>query len=304
MKFTNVHDLLLAAGNDAKVAYEYNLDKPNHMRISRVGQPLVSLLLDDFIFPCLPQLPKKPLTELQQNGQTIKRLMAQGTGYYFEQVIIEILKKNPDLKILPQYKVDLGYLSGTCDIVVINEAEARVTVLECKALKYGTKKEACTDALFNDPSTGYLSQLTVYKHALEREYGLYEVQAFWMVWCKASASHFKVALSESNVNEAALMLDVQAKCEGYKSFKALCEAKDFNGCLSALNLSSLPLRKPYYSGWSAGCSTHYNPWSNLLLDEDGTPWEDAEENLNLMLKVSLENDVQAKEILLQLMKEH
>lgn len=304
MKFANVHDLLLAAGSDAQIAYEYNLDKPQHMRISRVGQPLVSLLLEDFLFSKLPELPKKPLTEVQENGKKIKALMAQGTGYYFEQVVIEILKKNPNLKIFPQYKVDLGYLSGTCDIVVVNEAEARVTVVECKALKYGTKKEACSEALFNDMSTGYLSQLTVYKHALQQEYGLYEVDACWMVWCKATASHFKVKLQESKVNEQELIDLVKMKCMAYKLFASFYNAKDLDQCLNMLNLSSLPLKTPFFSGWSAACSAHYSPWIHLLLDETGVPWEDAEDHLKLMLKVSLENDGQAADSLLQLMKEH
>lgn len=305
MKFSNVHDLLKKAGSDAEAAYSYNLDKPSHMRISRVGQPLVSLLLEDFVFSKLPQLAqKKVLTEAQQNGERVKRTMAQATGYLFEQIVIDLLSQKPDLKIFPQYKVDLGYLSGTCDIVVVNEAEARVTVVECKALKYSTKREACREALFNDAATGYLSQLAVYKHALKQNYSYHEVNATWMVWCKGSASLFKVPFTEANADEAALMQEVMGKCTAYKNFKLAFESKDIHYCLNFLPLSSLPLKKPFYSGWSATCSAHYSPWASLLVDESGVPWDDYQENLTLMLKVCLSDDVQAKETLLKLIQEH
>jgi hypothetical protein len=302
-----VHDLLLNAGSDAKVAYEYNLGKPNHMRISRVGQPLVSLLLEDFVFSKLPELPKKQLTERQKNQEKVKRVMAQATGYLFEQAVIDILKEQPNLEIKAQHKVNLNNkLTGTCDILAVNTEEARATVIECKALKYNTKKEACYSALFNDSATGYLSQLAVYREAIQQEYGLYDVQAYWMVWCKGSAQLFKVPFEESGYDATTVVATAMDKVEAYANFKLMYEAKDSPSLLFALTdrLHTLPLRQPYFSGYSAACSAHYSPWSALLLDVDGVPFDDAKDFLELMLKVSLQNDGQAKETLLQLMKEH
>lgn len=305
LNFANVHDLLQSAANDAKVAYEYNLHLPNHMRISRVGQPLVSLLLEDFVFSRLPNIaPVKVLSEKARNQDKVKRTMAQATGYIFEQVVIDILKQNPLLEVMPQHRVKLGSLSGTCDILVVNTLEARATVVECKALKYGTKKDACAQALFNDSSTGYLSQLAIYRQAVQQEYGLYDVDAYWMVWCKESASLFKVAFDESGTNYNELEKEALQKCHEYSVFELAAELKNFGYCLNALDLNRLPLKKPYYSGFAPACPIHYSPWSKLLLDEDGQPWEDADENLSLMLKVSLENDGQAAETLLKLLQEH
>lgn len=299
---TKVHDLLSCAAFDAEEAYTYNFNKPNHMRISRAGLPLVSMLLEDFVFPSLPEPPKKQMTERKLNAETIKHQMALSSGYVFEQVIVGILKNNQKLIVKPQYKVNTGVLSGTADIITINESEARVTVVECKALKWSTKKEACLNSLFNDNSTGYLTQLALYKHALEQQYtgSGYKVDACWMVFCKASANTFKVPFNKTPDELSTLVKAAEDKVYKYNLFKQKFSDKDLNSCLSMLDVSTLPLKDSMYSSFVASCPAHYNDWIDLLVDESGLPWEETYDHLTLMLEAAILDSEQAKETLLNI----
>jgi hypothetical protein len=303
----NVHDYLQLSGLDAEEAYNYNKDLQPHMRISRVGLPLVDTLLTDFVFPKLPVLPQRPKTKERLNADYVKRSMSQATGYLFEQLVIDVLSKEVDLEVRKQIKLEYHNLSGTCDILVFNHKEKKATVVECKALKYGTKKESCVMALFNNDLSGYTSQLAIYKEAAALKFPEYTTDATWMVWAKKSASLFKVPFHVSGADSKLLAADSVEKTNNYAKFKSAFEAKDQEACLRFLKVDELPTKNYGFGGYKeAACPMHFNPWSKTLLDEDGLPYDDAETTLALMLCYSMnripEMSSQIEENLLSLVK--
>jgi hypothetical protein len=307
MKLT--HEILSQAALDSEVAYEYNKDKPPHMRISRAGQPLVSLLLEDFIFPKLPKLPLPTIekTPAKLNGERVKRTMANATGYVFEQVVIDILKENPDVEVLPQVKLNYSNLSGTCDVLLFNKKTKTATVVECKALKHSTKKSCVEESILNDTLTGYITQLAIYKEAVALQHLDYQVKALWMVWAKGSASLFKIDFDSLKLPDSSVSYALAAvkKTNDYNAFKVAVAQKDFKFCMDLLDLSTLPAKG--YNGYdrlSNTCSIQFNPWSDLLIDLEGYAYTDSITALELMvayaLEISPENSGQIEKALLDL----
>jgi hypothetical protein len=280
----NVHDYLQLSGLDAEEAHNYNKDLQPHMRISRVGLPLVDTLIADFVFPKLPELTPRPKTKERLNADYVKRSMSQATGYLFEQLVIDVLSQEPGLEVHKQMKLEYQNLTGTCDIIVLNHKDKKATVVECKALKYGTKKECCVSALFNNDLTGYTSQLAIYKEAAALKLPGYTTEATWMVWAKKSASLFKVPFAVSGADSKLLASDSVDKTNDYANFKSAFEAKDQEACLKILKIDELPMKNYGFGGYKeAACPIHFSPWSKTLLDENGLPYDDAETTLALML---------------------
>lgn len=291
----NTHELLEQAATDAKEAYEYNLNLKPHMRMSRAGYPLVSLLLEDFVIPMLPRIAPPYKTERQQTQYDISRTMAQSTGYLFEQVIKQQLEKT--LIVKPQYLVSVASMKGSCDMITIDKEKNLVSVVECKALKYSTKQEATTKALCNDGATSYTSQLALYKEGIRYAFPDYRVEAYWMLWCKASASFFKVPFlfsSEDIVNV------IESKVRSYNQFKAYFEARDLSNCVDYLRFDTLPLKEPFFSSFSASCPFHFSPWSNVFLDKEGYPFLDSTEVMTTVLETLFSGDKEAIDKLIEL----
>lgn len=299
--FKQVHELLIEAGMDAEEAYDYNKERTPHMRISRVGYPIVSTLLEDFVFSKLPVVPDvRVKTEREINSSKVKRLMATGSGYLFEQIVADILRQNKELEVRNQYFVSYGEslrLNGSCDMVAFNHGNSTMTVVECKSLKYGTLKEVKSQALENDSSSGYTSQLAVYIEALKQSFPNWTVNGCWMVWAKASASLFKVPFT---LDSELIAKEALEKVRLYSLFASLYEAKNYEACLDMLNLLTLPTKPPVYAYYANSCPAHYSPWCNMLIDEIGEPYDEAKEHLKLMLEYSFTKDLTLAQNLLDL----
>lgn len=281
------HDVLQAAADDAKQAYEENLNRKPSMRASRAGQPLLVLAMEDFIIPKLPNIENsKPVRLEKRVSQNISISM----GYLFERALLKGMKEDPkftDVEIITQQKFDYYGITGSADVIVRNEKKGTLEVLECKSLNVSKQEEAVDNKLSVD-NWGYLTQLSLYHAAAQELWSDYKVKSNWKVYAKQSGYVFTVPLRfNKKIVEKAL-----ARANVYAAFRQAFEAKDQDQCLDILldYYDPIPVKGFYYGRISPSCGFHFNPWSSAILDNDGILAEDIESRLNVLLEYAFGSD--------------
>lgn len=279
--------------NDAlaqiKQAEDYNSTPRGSLRPSSIGQPLLQLILKDLVLPHLPT------PEAQK--QTFDRSFNMNLGYFLETCLKRELEKTLPFTTDIQQGRTLNYkgISGSCDLIVFDEAKTKISLIECKCLGISTKAEAVDYVTTNN--WGYLTQLSLYYSALIEDYSGWEIDCYWFVWAKKVSKSFKIQYPHSPVDAIALADFAVSKIADYESVANLIKIGEPGLAAEKLLLVSedLPLRTRQSNYYAGTCSLHFSPYIELLVDRQGYPLPEIQSNLELLIKASYSE--QAKEIL-------
>lgn len=281
MNLPTSHDILQEAADDAKLAYEENLNRKPTMRASRAGQPLLVLAMEDFIIPKLPTIENSKPAKLEKR---VSQNISVSMGYLFEKALLKVMRDDPsysNLELITQQKLDYKGITGTADLLVKDNEKGTIQVIECKSLNVEQKREAEETKLSVD-NWGYLTQLALYHASANELFPELTVKSAWKVYAKKSGMVFTVPL---RVDWKQIVAKAVSRAEAYNTFRQAFEAKDIDGCLDVLldYYDPLPVKGYYYGRLAASCGFHFNPWSNAILDEDGLLREGVEKRLHALL---------------------
>lgn len=283
----------MTLANDAlaqiKQAEDYNSTPRGSLRPSSIGQPLIQLILKDLVLPHLPTP--------ESQKPTFDRSFNMNLGYFLESCLKAYVSKTLSTEATIQQGRTLNYkgISGSCDLIVFDEPNNKITLIECKCLGISTKAEA-VEYVTTD-NWGYLTQLSLYYSALITEYPGWEIDCYWFVWAKKISKSFKIQYPHSPVDAIAIADFAVTKVDDYNEVARLIDIGEPK--LAAQKLleysQDLPLRVRQSNYYAGTCSLHFSPYVDLLVDRQGYPLPEIESNLELLIKASYNE--QAKEIL-------
>lgn len=282
------HDILQAAADDARQAYEENLNREPAMRASRAGQPLMVLALEDYIIPKLPKLESQ--REQDRLEKRVGSRISISLGYVFEKALVKEMQEDPKfagVELVTQHKFDYKGITGTADLIIKDPSKSVLQVVECKSLNVAREAEATEQKLYTD-NWGYLTQMSLYHAAATEAYPDYKVKSGWKVYAKQTGYVFTIPLKfQEKIVEKALQ-----RTAAYNKFAEAFKTKDIDGCLDILFdfYDPIPLRGFYYGRSCASCGFHFNPWSAAIIDNDGLLRPDSEENLSVLLQCAFEGE--------------
>lgn len=285
----NLSDIMNSAARDVKAAEDYNKGKLPGIRPSRAGLTLIQLVMADIIFPKLTTLPEPKWKAKADPYVGSMRLL---TGHLFEKVVQNRLEADyfgTSTQVLTQQELTLDSITGSCDIMLRDDERKKIQVIECKALKAHTVDEVKKHKLYCD-NYGYLTQLAIYTLAAKEKYPTYDVSAAWYVWIKQLEKHTKVPFPLEITELTELRTEVNLKVQEYQEFRQEFDEGNLESATSKLieRTEDLPL-KVWSGGYLKGsCDMHFNPYSRLLLQEDGTLLDNCEPNLLLLIRAAKE----------------
>lgn len=251
------------------------------IRASRIGLPLLQLVLEDLVLPdermesvLKNDIDPKPRVQLP----TAMRI---ATGHLFEAAYHqELIARYGAANVLHNGELNCKTpqeinISGTYDFLVLEPNVNKVTIHECKALNvYGIKD--AEDKLLTD-NWGYLTQLALYTYAVQQMFPNAEVNAQWVVWCKKLEKMLVVPFPIELVNELVYLAGENAKA--YQGVLEFIDRRCFT-LASTLTIDmtvELPLKKQSKAGyWYNTCGLHYRAESSLFTEADGSMKPDNE----------------------------
>lgn len=283
----NLSDIMNSAAKDVKAAEEYNKGKMPSIRPSRAGLTLIQLVMADVLMPRLPALPEPKWKAKADAYVGSMRLL---TGHLFEKVVqsrLELDYLGTSTQVLTQQELTLDSMTGSCDIMLRDDERKTIQVIECKALKAHTVDEVKKHKLYCD-NYGYLTQLAIYTLAAQEKYPTYDVSAAWYVWIKQLEKHTKVPFPLEITELTELRTEVKLKVQEYQEFRQEFDEGNLESATRKLieRTEDLPL-KIWSGGYLKGsCDMHFNPYSSLLLNTDGTLLDNCEPNLLLLVRAA------------------
>lgn len=306
---SEIAKLMGKAASEAATAAEYNDTTESTMRASRAGLPLVQQILEDKIIKQLPKRytnfayskknPNYAYFDPQQSR--IQHEMRIATGYLFEQIVWKLLSEAyPGWELSGNLELEYKGLKGHCDFVVIDHKNSLAKIVECKAIKTFSAKEACEQKLLVD-NYGYYSQVSIYMAALKQMFPTYAVEGEWRVWAKRVDQSYLVKYPHTLEEAVAVAEEAMVKREHYNRVFELYNKNMIDEAATYLmdKTETLPEKifsKGYYN---ASCGLHYSPWSNLIVDKYGFFLDDALDNIKEMMYCAKTKDEAATEKLLK-----
>lgn len=285
----NLSDIMNSAAKDVKAAEEYNKGKMPSIRPSRAGLTLIQLVMADILTPGLPALPEPKWKAKADPYVSSMRLL---TGHLFEKVVQSRLEADylgTSTQVLTQQELTLDSMTGSCDIMLRDDERKKIQVIECKALKAYTVDEVKKHKLYCD-NYGYLTQLAIYTLAAQEKYPTYDVSAAWYVWIKQLEKHTKVPFPLEITELTELRTEVKLKVQEYQEFRQEFDEGNLESATRKLieRTEDLPLRVWNNGYLNGSCDMHFNPYSSLLLNPDGTLLDNCEPNLLLLVRAAKE----------------
>lgn len=307
MTFTSnsqIAELMAKAAAEAGVAAEYNRSTEATMRASRAGLPLLQQVLEDKIIRQLPYRErswdyskKNPDYKFHDPQQKrIQHEMRIATGYLFEQIVGKLLAEAyPGCEISGNLELEYKGLRGHCDFIVLDHTNNHIVIVECKAIKIFSAKEACDKKVYVD-NDGYFSQVSIYMAAAKQLFPTYTVSGEWRVWAKRVDKSYRIEYPGSLESAIAVAEEAMVKREQYNRVCELVERGFYKEATDYLmeHTETLP-EKIFENGYyNASCGFHYSPWSDLVVDKHGFFLDAAAANIELMIraaKTKNENDL-------------